>query len=107
MAAPLVLWRFPSAGLPWLVGLAAAVTLYALVRRPDPEEGCGCGTFWAVSPRYLPVRNALLLALAAYAWRAAPQPLPASSAAYGLLMLLAALLAAGLAEAVRLQLRSR
>lgn len=107
VAAPALLWLRPAAGLALLVGLAAAVTLFAAVHRLRGREGdCGCGGLWAASGRNLLLRNAGLLAAALYAWRAAPVPLAPGAPWYALATLAAGLTLAGLAEAVRVRLET-
>lgn len=90
-----------------LVILTTAVTVFALIAwiRGDIES-CGCGGIWAASGRNLFLRNLLLLLLAVYARLAAPVPLPIGGLLYALAAIAITLLTAGIAEAIRIRIRT-
>lgn len=107
--APLVLlFAAPGAGTATLLVLAGAVTGYAFVQwRRGIVEDCPCGGLWAASGRNLLLRNTVLLGAAVYVRWAAPAAMPAKGLLYAAGVLILMLLAAGLAEGVRVHLRAR
>jgi len=105
---PLMIWA-AKAGLALALALTAAVTFYALVqwRRGAHMGECPCGGLWAASGRNLLLRNLVLSALALYAWRWAPAPVPLQALPYTLGGIFVLLFIGGFAEALRVKFRTR
>lgn len=105
---PLMIWA-GTAGLTLALLLAGAVTFYALVqwRRGAHMGECPCGGLWAASGRNLLLRNLVLSALAVYAWRWAPVPVPFQALPYTLGGIFVLLFIGGFAEALRVKFRTR
>lgn len=103
---PLLLLE-PTAGLVVLLFLTAVISIFALVAwiRGDMDS-CACGGIWGATGRNLFLRNITFFAAAIYAWRAAPIPLASSSFAYAIAVIVVFLVAAGIAEAVRIRMRT-